>query len=83
MKPPTNIFLRRVVDGTKANNLIIVIMEALQNGEGLSFAIVIKKLFCFKVDGVKHSKSIKIGITKQINTNYAPFSIRVHCMAHR
>ncbi len=35
------------------------------------------------VDGVSTFQCTKIGVTKQINTNYAHFSISVHCMAHR
>ncbi len=33
--------------------------------------------------GVNTFQGIKIGVIKQINTNYAPFSIGVHCMAHK
>jgi hypothetical protein len=33
------IFLQKV-DGAKVNNFIVVIMEALQNGRGLSFIVV-------------------------------------------
>jgi hypothetical protein len=40
------IFLQRVVDGAKDDNLIVVIMKALQNGGGLSSTIA-EKLFCF------------------------------------
>jgi hypothetical protein len=77
------IFLQQVVDGVGIDNLTIVIMEALHNGGGLSSTIVAKKLFRFGVDGVSTFQGIKIGVTKQINTNYAPFSIGVHCMVHR
>jgi hypothetical protein len=39
--------LQRVVDGANIDNLIVVIMEALQNGGGLSSIVVAEKLFCF------------------------------------
>jgi hypothetical protein len=77
------IFLQKVVDGAKVNNLIVVIIEALQNGGGLSSIVVVEKLFCFGANGVSTFQGIKNGVTKQINTNYAPFSIGVNCMAHR
>jgi hypothetical protein len=77
------ISLQRVVDGIGANNLTIVFMEALQKGRGLSYAFITHKLFCFGANGVISFQGTKIGLTKQINTNYAPFSIGVHCMAHR
>jgi hypothetical protein len=76
------IFLQRVVDGTRINNLIIIIMEALQNGGGLSFVFVAKNFFFGGVDGVSTFQGIKIGVTKHINTNYAPYSIGVRCMIH-
>ncbi len=77
------IYLQKVVDGVGANNLTIAIMEALHNSGGLSSTIVAEKLLCFGADGVNTFQGIKIGVTKQINTNYAPFSIGVHCMVHR
>jgi hypothetical protein len=57
-------------------------MEALQKG-GLNPTFVFQKLFCFEVNGVSTFQGTKIGVIKQINTNYAPFSIGVHCMVHR
>jgi hypothetical protein len=41
------IFFQKVVDGAKVDNFIVVIMEALQNGGGLSSIVVVEKLFCF------------------------------------
>jgi hypothetical protein len=77
------IFLQKIIDGARANNLTIVIMEALHNSGGLNFATIVERLLCFGVGGVNKFQGIKIGVIKQINTNYAPFSIGVHCMAHR
>jgi len=77
------ISLQIIVYGAGVDNLTIVIMEALQNGEGLSPTIVIKKLLSFGANGVNTFKGIKTRVIKQINTNYAPFSIRVHYMAHK
>ncbi len=83
VKVPMMFSLQRVVNGSGADNLIFVIMEALQKGEGLNLTFVFQKLFCFAIDGVSKFQRTKIGVTKQINTNYAHFSIGVHCMAHR
>jgi hypothetical protein len=74
--------LQRVVDGARVDNLTIVIMEALQKG-GLNPTFVFQKLFCFGVNGVSTFQGTKIGVIKQISTNYAPFSIGVHYIAHR
>jgi hypothetical protein len=40
-------------------------------------------MFCFVVDGVNTFQGTKTSVTKQVNTNYAPFFIGVHCMIHR
>jgi hypothetical protein len=74
--------LQRVVDGARVDNLTIVIMEALQK-RGLNPTFVFQKLLCFGVNGINTFQGTKIGVIKQINTNYAPFSIGVHCIAHR
>jgi hypothetical protein len=58
-------------------------MEALQKGEVLNPTLVVQKLFYFAIDGVSTFQGTKIGVTKQINTNYARVSIGVQCMAHR
>jgi hypothetical protein len=83
MKVPMLISLQRVVDGVGANNLTIVIMEALQKGRGLSYVSITHKLLCFGADGVIIFQGTKIDVTKQINTNYEPFSTGVHYMVHR
>jgi len=49
----------------------------------LNPTFLFQKLFCFAVDGVSTFQGTKTGVIKQINTNYAPFSIGVHCLAHR
>jgi hypothetical protein len=78
-----SISLQRVVDGLGVDNLIVVIMEALQKARGLSPEFVAQKLLCFGVDGVSIFQGTKTRIIKHINVNYAPFSIGVHCMVHR
>jgi len=83
VKLPMMISLQVIVYGARVDNLTIVIMEALQNGEGLSSTIIIKKLLCFGANGVSTFKGIKTRVIKQINTIYASFSIGVHYMAHK
>jgi hypothetical protein len=78
MRVPMLISLQRVIDGVGANNLTIVIMEALQKGGGLSYVSITHKLLCFGANGVITFQGTKIGVNKQINTNYEPFSIGVH-----
>jgi hypothetical protein len=69
------IFLQIIIYVTKVDNVIIVVKEALENGECLGSTIVVKKLLCFRVDGVSTFKGMKIRVIKQINTNYAPFPL--------
>jgi hypothetical protein len=82
VKVPMLISLQRVVDGVGANNLTNVIMEALQKGGGLSYVFITHKLLCFGANGVITFQGTKISVIKQINTNYALFSIGVHSMVH-
>jgi hypothetical protein len=56
-----SISFQRVVDGTRVNNLTIVIMEALQKGGGLSFKSITQKLIYFGDDGVGTFKEPKLG----------------------
>jgi hypothetical protein len=58
------ISLQKVIDGARANNLTIVIMEALHNSGSLNFATVAERLLCFGVDGVSTFQGIKIGVIK-------------------
>jgi hypothetical protein len=74
MKVPIMRPFQRVVDGRKVENFILVIMEALHNGGGLSLAFVTKKFLCFGDNGVNAFQGTKISVTKQINTNNAPLS---------
>jgi hypothetical protein len=83
VKAPMLFSFQRVVNGAITNNLTIVIMEALQKGEGLNPTSVSQKLFYFGANGVGTFQGTKIGVIKQINTNYAPFSINVHWIAQR
>jgi hypothetical protein len=51
VKLPMMISLQIIVYGVGVDNLVVVIMEALQNGEGLNLTIVVKKLFCLGLMG--------------------------------
>ncbi len=74
---------QRVVTGTRVDNLTVMIMEALQKGGSLNPTFVSQKLLRFGANEVGTLQGTKIGVIKQINTNYAPFSIGVHWIAHR
>jgi hypothetical protein len=83
MKVPIMISFQRVVDGRKVEHFTFVIMEALHNGGGLNLTFVTQQFLCFGDNGVNAFQGTKIGVTKQINTNNAPFSIGLHYMTHR
>jgi len=79
---PILISLDRVVERLGSDNLTKVIMKALMiNGCVLRDQIA-QKLICFGVDGVNVFQGANSGVTKQMKENYAPHSIRVHCMVH-
>jgi hypothetical protein len=67
----------------KVENFILVNTEALHNGGSLNLTFVTQKFLRFGVNGVDAFQGTKIGVTKQINTNNAPFSIGLHYMTHR
>jgi len=83
MKVPIMRSFPKVVDGRKVENFILVITKALHNGGGLSLTVVTQKFLCFGANGVNAFQGTKISVTKQINTNNAPFSIGLHCLIHR
>jgi hypothetical protein len=74
--------LDRVIEGSRNDNLIKVIMEALMIGGGVPRDQIAQKLICFGANGVDVFQGVKSGVTKQIKKNYAPHSIGAHCMAH-
>jgi hypothetical protein len=76
------ISLDRMVEGSRSNNLIKVIMEAMMIGGGLARDHIANKVVSFGVDGVNVFQGTKIGVIKQIHDQYAYHSIGVHCMAH-
>jgi len=83
VRVPMLISFQRVVDGTRVDNLTIIIMEALQKGRGFNYAFIVQKFLCFGANEVSTFQGTKIGVTKEIDINYAPLSIGVHCMAHK
>jgi hypothetical protein len=58
-------------------------MEVLQKDGGLSLVFVADKFLRFGHDGVSTFQGTKTSVTTQTNTNNAPFSIGVPCMAHK
>jgi hypothetical protein len=73
----------QIVDGLGSNNLNEVIMNFIMKGERLSKEEMSKKLLCFGANGMNMFKGGKTGMTKQIKDSWAPFSMGVHCVAHR
>jgi hypothetical protein len=59
-----------------------VIMEALTIGGGMLKDQVVNKLMSFWTNHINVFQNTKSGVTKQIQDDYAPFFISVHCMAH-
>ena len=80
---PYLISLQRVVEGSGADNLTLVIMDALTQAAKMERLALAKTLLCFGADGVSTFQGPKTGVTHQIQSKYAPFALGVHCMAHR
>jgi hypothetical protein len=60
-----------------------MIESALLEEGGLSREEIGKKLICFGADGVNVFQGHHNGCITQMHDFYAPFSLGVHCMAHR
>jgi hypothetical protein len=60
-----------------------MIESALLEEGGLSREEIGKKLICFGADGVNVFQGHHNGCITQMRDFYAPFSLGVHCMAHR
>jgi len=63
---PYLISLERLVDGSGADALTLVIMKTLQCGGNLSSDEISRKLVCFGADGLNTFQGAKSGVTLQI-----------------
>lgn len=79
---PLLILIKNIIDGVHTNNLTIVSMRALEQGDGLQIEDITSKLLCFGADGVVTFQGTKIGVTTQIISKHAPYCIEMHHMAH-
>ncbi len=75
-------FLKCVVVGSGANNLIQVFMQALMHEGGITKNLIGKKLMTLSANGVFFFQSIRSSIIRQIFNGWAPHSMGVHYMAH-
>jgi hypothetical protein len=80
---PLLIGLKRIIEAPNADHLTSVVLEALQSGAGVGAGDLSSRLLCFGADGVTVFQGARTGVTVQLAQKYAPFSIGVHCMAHR
>jgi hypothetical protein len=71
------------VDGLGNNNLTEVIIVALMRCGGLTREDVSKKLLCFGANGAFIFQGGETNVTREIKDVWAPFSMGVHCEAHR
>lgn len=84
VRVPMLISLQKLeADGASADNLTSVIMAALSVKVGLTAEAISGRLICFGADGVAAFQGHRSGVTKQIQSNHAPYVQGVHCMAHR
>ena len=73
-----------MVDGAGGDNLMEVIVKALEVDGVLDADAVSRRLLCFGVDGASAFQGNRNGVTQQIQTKVAFFFyVGVHCMAHR
>jgi hypothetical protein len=73
------LFLECVFDGASSNNMIQLIIEALTIKGALTKKYMTKKLVSFGVDKVSILQGTCNGVIVQIQNNYAPHMVGVHC----
>lgn len=66
-----------------AENLTHLIIESKISSAGLDSETVAKKLLNFGADGASTLQGNRSGVTLQVREKFAPFTIDVHCIAHR
>jgi len=71
------------LDGASADNLTSLIISALSVKAALIAEAISTRLICFGVDGVATFQGHMSGVTKQIQSQHAPFVQGIHCMAYR
>jgi hypothetical protein len=74
------IALSKIQEAPTADHLTVVNIE--KDG-GVKSDDLGGELLCFAADGVTVFQGALTGVTKQLYTKHAPFSIGVHCFSHR
>lgn len=75
--------LQRVQCTPNAENLTKLIMDSVASGGGLESESIARKVISFGADGAAALQGSRSGVTTQVKEKHAPFSIGVHCVAHR
>jgi hypothetical protein len=71
-----------IVFGYNANRMTLLIMNFLMTQGDLQKKDLDSKLVCFGANGLNTFQGFRSQMTFQIQCQYVPFVIGVHCMAH-
>ena len=80
---PMLLTLERVTGGAGSDNLTTVLVEALQQLGGLTLEQIRDKLLCFGADGAAVFHGVRGGVTVQLQREFSPFLLAVHCGNHK
>ena len=83
IRMPLLVSLQRVTTAANSNNITTLIMDSVLSSGGLDRPMLASKLLCFGADGAATLQGCHKGVTVQIQQNYAPFAMGMHCVAHR
>jgi hypothetical protein len=75
--------VQQVFFGSSVDSLTLQIMNSLMAQGDLKQTYLVSKSVCFHVDGVSTFQGLRLKVTVQIQWQYAPCVVSVHCMAHR
>ena len=72
-----------MTDGARSDNLTTMLMEALQQLGGLTLEQIREKLLCFGANGAAVFHDVRGGVTMQLQREFSPFLLAVHCGNHK
>ena len=83
VRVPLLLTLEQVTGGTGLDNLTRVLLDVLWEVGGLTREQIREKLLCFSADGAAIFHGVRGGVTIQLQREFAPFLIGVHCSSYK
>ncbi|KAH7405300.1 hypothetical protein KP509_15G064700 [Ceratopteris richardii] len=70
--------------GSATSNLLVqLVLDSISNIGGMSISDINQKIVCIGVDGCSVMHGLRNGLCVQLQQNYTPYALGIHCMSHR